>query len=438
MTIQGHILFIAFLFALGACIGSFLNVVVWRLPRIEPQPNDSYVRWLVRVISGLSHPPSHCPKCDHLLAWKDNIPVFGWIFLRGRCRYCKAPISSRYPIVEFCTGAMLVFFYVMFFLLRISPCVRKPEKHPITELLVEVAHPMTSILQDWPMFALLMFMVCALLAVSLIDADLFIIPLEIPWLMALVGCVAHALIDHRHVPGAVNVDPLGIGGALAIGGGLGLLLSIVLFQLGIMPRSFPDGEPELEVDKQRKADGEPESPQVKTGPDADRALLRREMGKEMLFLMPPMAGAIVAAAIALYSRPAANELTRLMSHDWLSGLSGAVLGALVGAALVWLSRIIGTLALGRLSMGLGDVHLMFGVGAILGAGPVTVAFFLAPFAGLAVGVWALITRKQHELPYGPYLSLASAAVLICYCPIADYLRPGLIGMADLLRNVLGA
>ena len=70
-----HLIYIIFFFALGACVGSFLNVVVWRLPREGP--------WY-RLI----WPPSRCPKCEHDLASYDNIPVFGWIFLRGKCRYC--------------------------------------------------------------------------------------------------------------------------------------------------------------------------------------------------------------------------------------------------------------------------------------------------------------------------------------------------------------
>ena len=60
-----HLFYIIFVFALGSCVGSFLNVVVWRLPRGE----------------SLVTPPSHCPKCDRRLKWYDNIPVLGWIIL---------------------------------------------------------------------------------------------------------------------------------------------------------------------------------------------------------------------------------------------------------------------------------------------------------------------------------------------------------------------
>jgi leader peptidase (prepilin peptidase)/N-methyltransferase len=69
---------------LGAVIGSFLNVVAYRLPRGE----------------SLSHPPSHCPNCGQPVKPYDNVPVLSWLLLRGRCRHCKEPISPRYPIVE--------------------------------------------------------------------------------------------------------------------------------------------------------------------------------------------------------------------------------------------------------------------------------------------------------------------------------------------------
>jgi leader peptidase (prepilin peptidase) / N-methyltransferase len=74
----------------GLVIGSFLNVVIWRVPRKE-----SIVR-----------PPSHCPGCDAKIANRDNIPVVSWVLLRGRCRSCGAAISPRYPFVELLTAVL--------------------------------------------------------------------------------------------------------------------------------------------------------------------------------------------------------------------------------------------------------------------------------------------------------------------------------------------
>lgn len=83
-------------FWVGLCIGSFLNVCIWRIP------------------NGMSliTPPSHCPKCDHPIRAWENIPVLSWLCLRGKCSCCKQPISIRYPLVESLTG--LVFLAVFF------------------------------------------------------------------------------------------------------------------------------------------------------------------------------------------------------------------------------------------------------------------------------------------------------------------------------------
>jgi len=85
---------------LGACIGSFLNVVAYRMPL------GMSVIWQ----------PSHCPKCEHPIRAYDNVPVLGWLWLKGRCRDCKQPISPRYAIVEFVMGlAFFVLAYVELF-----------------------------------------------------------------------------------------------------------------------------------------------------------------------------------------------------------------------------------------------------------------------------------------------------------------------------------
>lgn len=77
---------------IGAAVGSFLNVVAYRLPRQE----------------SLVHPGSHCPRCQAPIKAYDNIPVLGWLLLRGRCRGCAQPISARYPVVEALTAVLAV------------------------------------------------------------------------------------------------------------------------------------------------------------------------------------------------------------------------------------------------------------------------------------------------------------------------------------------
>ena len=91
-------------FILGSVIGSFLNVCVHRLPDHETISGG----W-----KGLFHPPSRCPRCFHSIRLIDNIPVLGWLKLRGRCRKCSKPISVRYPLVEFFNGLLWVVMYVV-------------------------------------------------------------------------------------------------------------------------------------------------------------------------------------------------------------------------------------------------------------------------------------------------------------------------------------
>lgn len=92
MTILPTPLASVFVFCFGAMLGSFLNVVIYRLPQEE----------------SLVLPASHCPRCQTPIRWFDNIPVLSWLWLRGRCRSCQTVISWRYPLNEFATGALFV------------------------------------------------------------------------------------------------------------------------------------------------------------------------------------------------------------------------------------------------------------------------------------------------------------------------------------------
>jgi leader peptidase (prepilin peptidase)/N-methyltransferase len=112
----------------GACVGSFLNVVIWRLPRRE----------------SLSHPGSHCPRCNQAIRWYDNLPILSWLLLRARCRRCRAPIALRYPFVEALTATLFVL---------------AARQYPA-----------------WPDAVSIMLLLAALVAVTFIDIDHRIIP----------------------------------------------------------------------------------------------------------------------------------------------------------------------------------------------------------------------------------------------------------------------
>lgn len=98
---------------LGLCIGSFLNVVIHRMPLMLERGWKLESAELLGVkidaaaeAISLSRPRSRCPSCGHAIAWHENIPVLSWLWLRGRCSACKTRISARYPFVEILTGVL--------------------------------------------------------------------------------------------------------------------------------------------------------------------------------------------------------------------------------------------------------------------------------------------------------------------------------------------
>jgi len=89
---------LAAVFAVGAMVGSFLNVCIWRVPEGK----------------SIAFPGSHCRACAAPIAWYDNVPVVSWLLLSGKCRRCKAAISPQYPAVELLTAATFVLFWTKF------------------------------------------------------------------------------------------------------------------------------------------------------------------------------------------------------------------------------------------------------------------------------------------------------------------------------------
>jgi len=135
----------------GLVIGSFLNVVIWRVPRHE----------------SLVAPRSHCPGCDKPIAVRDNIPLVSWAMLRGRCRNCGEPISIRYPAIELITAVLFGAVGARF------------------------AH-------TWALPAFLV-LTAALIAISAIDLEHFIIPNRIVYPVGFAGVIllaAAAAIEH--------------------------------------------------------------------------------------------------------------------------------------------------------------------------------------------------------------------------------------------------
>jgi prepilin signal peptidase PulO-like enzyme (type II secretory pathway) len=468
-----------FFFLLGACVGSFLNVVIWRLPH----RGHEVIYLNKRGPLTLSWPPSHCPMCDAPIAWYQNIPVFSYIALRARCAKCAAQIPIRYPLVELATALLWSGLFLAYFLGGWT-------SHSFPWQLDLAGHRLpvlTDFHTGWPVYVVHALMASALLAASATDADLFVIPLAITWFLTLLGLGASLFLGPpfttsiaQWIGAPKNPDAFALIPALSkstwllakpiVGATLGLILANILLALKILPRSFASlpqpvqSESDAPHGKSPKQSEEPSAPPKEEPlappqrltkflpsvlavlvllailvlvwtitsaavaslatlcaailifligvlprdagePDVTDEVLeeisdphvRQEMLKELLFCAIP-----VAAAIVLWLLP-----VNLPRDSWLARLLGSLLGFLIGGGLLWFIRIAGSLYLGKEAMGIGDAHLMAGVGAILGAPLIIIAFFLSPFLALAWAAVLIAMKKPNVLPFGPWLSIAS-------------------------------
>lgn len=191
--------FLTLVGALGASLGSFVNVVAWRLP----------------LGRSLTRPASSCPACGHPVRWRDNVPVLGWFMLGGRCRDCRVAISLRYPLVEL-AGALLA---VALWLMHSGPQVMPAR---LEQLLPTVVVP----------FVLHLAFAMALVALALIDLDWFLLPDRITLPLALLGLLA-ALAASQQTGVTLQSAALGA----LVGGGaplvLGLTYQLVTGRVGL-------------------------------------------------------------------------------------------------------------------------------------------------------------------------------------------------------------
>ena len=353
-----------FIFAFGCCIGSFLNVVIYRLPRDK----------------SLVKPASACPACGKGIRFYDNIPLISWLILGGRCRYCKAGISPRYFVIELLTG--LVFTGVFFLYFRSG---LRPDVAPFLQ-------------GGWFIYLISIIMLAALIAASAIDLELWVIPLSICWFVTAAGLIAST------VGGFLSPRPMlpfasPSTAALSAGAAIGLIISLLLLNKGFIKTSY-----EIEESEEASVNH------------------RLEVCKEIVFLLPIIVCAVLSYWILRKMTPLQDWWVDFSQMPFIAGFLGSFWGYLVGCGVVWATRIFGTLGFGKEAMGLGDVHLMGAVGAVIGPIWVVIAFFIAPFFGLAWAVARMFFKKTHEIPYGPFLSLGVFAVMILKSVIIRYLQ----------------
>jgi len=397
MTVPDWIWFV-FIFAFGCCIGSFLNVVIYRLPRDK----------------SLVTPPSACPACGKHIRFYDNIPLVSWLLLSRKCRYCKTPISPRYFIIELLTGLVFLGLFVLYFQVNLRDGLR------------------SFLGGGWFIYLLHIIMLGAFIAASAIDLEYWIIPLSICWLVTAVGFIASAV-------GIFIIDPALIRaysllpsaspntGALAVGATAGLAISLLLLASGLIKRSYESNasadekvieqkNSEEKINRHNNKKESAESDGVSNGFNH-----RLEACKEIIFLLPIIICSVGLLWIVREVTIVGAWWNDFSQHPVVAGLLGSLWGYFVGCGIVWGIRIFGTLAFGKEAMGLGDVHLMGAAGAVIGPLFVFVAFFVAPFFGLAWAGFQMFFKKIRQIPYGPFLSLGVFVVMILHDWIRNYL-----------------
>lgn len=354
-------------FVFGLVIGSFLNVVIHRVPRGEP----------------LALPASHCPHCQTPIRPYDNVPLFSYLWLRGRCRQCQTRISFVYPLVELLTAV----------------------------LFVAVVHHSGV---EWPTLVELFF-VAAMLALIFIDAQHHLLPDVLTYPLYLVALVFAPLKAGWDV-GLLPQTQLGLSfgavsefapGRAALSGGLLLATALPTFVLldwldGVLFDRFF----EFETDS---AEAET-SAAVELTPDELRAEQRRLRAIKILLAV----GALCSGAWALVVWRYATTLTFSLERAYEALLS-AFWSAFMIAGAIWLLRA-GYFLLRRVEgMGLGDVKMMAGVGAFLGWYNAFYVLLYGSLLGAIAGVVVTLRAKeglQKPLPFGVCLGALAIWLLL--------------------------
>ena len=357
---------VAALFVLGACLGGLVNLGVYRLA------------WHPRRISPWSLPSVEAPSRRKF----DRIPVFGWLGLRREAGLHGTCFWVRPMLVELLCGAGLAALYWW----EIGHEALQPGGVPSVLHAQFLAHAV---------------LIGLMLVGSLIDLDEKIIPDTITIPGALLGLLAAAVYPWSMLPsapanpvpdflrlrspgawpdwldGCPNIWPLVIG-----------LACLWLWCVGLMHRTWYPRH------GWRRAVG------------LMFARLIREPSTRQICLLGLVASLGVTGVW-------------LFGEVRWEGLLTSLVGMAAGGGLVWLVRIIATTVLRKEAMGFGDVTLMAMIGAFLGWQAALMVFFIAPFAGLILGILNFIINRDTEIPYGPFLCLGALVVIVRWAAVWD-------------------
>nr|WP_255674617.1 A24 family peptidase [Deinococcus sp. 6GRE01] len=366
---------------LGLLVGSFSNVLIWRLPRGE----------------SIAFPPSHCPNCDHRLGVTDLVPVLSWLSLGGRCRYCRAPIKARYPVVELLTGLGYGVIAALF-----PPLV-----------------------VGWGALGL-MVLFTILLVGSAIDLDTYTIPDELTLPGTALGILFGFLNGRAGAEGLPDLAGA-VQGALL---GAGLVVAINQFGSWVLRRFRERSFPEAPIGYQQ----------------ISLALLAGA------WLGPwwGLGAALLSAAVNMVARrvvrvPELLTLGGLLvsvvlgSAGYGPGMILMVQGALAAAGatslvagVYWWLKYRGQSAdegadepADASAMGFGDVKLAAVIGAFLGWERLLLTLVVAVFAGALFGVAQLAMKRENRVKFGPFLAVGALVALIWGAQIIQGYRDGL-------------
>lgn len=331
----------AVFFVFGCLVGSLLNVCIHRMP----------------LGQSIVSPGSHCPHCEYSIPWYFNIPLVTWLYLRGKCANCKAPISIRYFMVELLTG-----------LLFLASWLAYGRQSPLLTIVY-------------------CLFVAGLIVASFIDIEHFIIPDEITLGGTVAGFLCSAAVPmlHSATGPAAGLKASFIG--IAVGAGL----IYMILRLG-----------KLMFGRQR-FDLEPGTGVIFT--EEAMVLPDQTIPYEEMFYRETDAILLKAETVELIDRGYWNVPVRLTPRMLRVGED-----EFNPEEIVWLEVVTNEIVIPREAMGLGDVKFMAAIGAFLGWQAVVFSLMTSAIIGSVIGV-TLILFKQHawssRLPYGPYIALAA-------------------------------
>jgi leader peptidase (prepilin peptidase)/N-methyltransferase len=328
-------------FVFGCIVGSFLNVCIHRMP----------------LDQSLISPPSHCPHCQYSIPWYLNVPLVTWLWLKGRCANCKAPISPRYFGVELLTGVAFCATWMKW------------------------GHSSAGVALA------LCLLLSGFIVATFIDFEHFIIPDEITLGGIGAGCVVSMWVPQLHGETKLSMGLL----QSLLGAGVGWGITYAVLRLG----KLLFGKQKIKLDPDTEV----------TFTEGGVKIGEEETPYEEIFYRPSDEIRLKAKRVRAMGRTWENVEVRLSQSRLLIGQE-----AFDPEKVTEVTVITDSLELPREAMGFGDVKFLGAIGAFLGWKGAVFALMASSVVGALIGL-LLIAFRKHEwsskIPYGPYIALAA-------------------------------